>query len=181
MSIGHVIEVIGAIVQVEFSCEDLPHVHDALTHTLQVVNYCQQLMTLPREELGIDGLHPRIVQVINILKNHKKSIFDYMKDPLNMHRSMYSLLIFACIYHDVGKGAGGGDEAVVLGWLDDADEGAEGLPQLGDGGEGPLVGARGGGQEAQARVEEIGRGMVDPASLGAGDGMRADVVGPLAG
>ena len=82
-----------------------PHVHDAWTHTLQVVNYCQQLMTLPHKQLGIDGLHPRITQVINILKNHKKNIFDYMKDPLNMYRSMYSLLIFACIYHDVGKGA----------------------------------------------------------------------------
>ena len=82
-----------------------PHVHDAWTHTLQVANYCQQLMTLSHKQPKIDGLHPRIVQVINILKNHKKSIFDYMKDPLNMHRSMYSLLIFACIYHDVGKGA----------------------------------------------------------------------------
>lgn len=83
---------------------DTPHVHNAWMHTLQVVNFCQQLMVLPKIQQNNTGLHPRVRQAIKNLKNHKKNIFDYMNDQLNINRSMYSLLILTCIYHDTGKG-----------------------------------------------------------------------------
>jgi len=83
---------------------DSPHVHDAWEHTLQVVNYCQQLMVLLEKPLKSQRLHPRIKQAVNLLSKYEKNIFDYMNDRLNMNRSKYSLLIIASIYHDVGKG-----------------------------------------------------------------------------
>ena len=83
---------------------DPPHVHDAWTHTLQVVNYCQQLMALPKNFPDPNWLHPRIKQAVNTLSKYKKFIFNFMNDPLNMNRSIYSLLILAGIYHDAGKG-----------------------------------------------------------------------------
>jgi poly(A) polymerase len=83
---------------------DTPHVHDAWTHTLQVVNYCQQLMAILKNYTDPKLLHPRIKQAINTLSKYKKFLFDYMNDPINMNRSMYSLLILAGIYHDAGKG-----------------------------------------------------------------------------
>jgi len=83
---------------------DPPHVHDAWMHTLQVVSYCQQLMAISKNYSDPKRLHPRIKQAINRLIKYKKFIFNYMNDPINMNRSMYSLLILACIYHDAGKG-----------------------------------------------------------------------------
>jgi poly(A) polymerase len=83
---------------------DSPHIHDAWTHTLQVVNYCQQLMALSKNYPDLKRLHPRIKQAINTLSKYKNFIFNYMNDPINMNRSVYSLLILACIYHDAGKG-----------------------------------------------------------------------------
>ena len=83
---------------------DPPHVHDAWEHTLQVVNYCQQLMALSKQSLKSQRLHPRIKQAVNSLSKYEKNIFDYMNDRLNINRSMYSLLIIAGIYHDAGKG-----------------------------------------------------------------------------
>jgi len=83
---------------------DSPHVHDAWEHTLQVVNYCQQLMALMKRPLKSQQLHPRIKQAVNSLSKYEKDIFGYMNDRLNMNRSMYSLLIIASIYHDAGKG-----------------------------------------------------------------------------
>jgi len=81
-----------------------PHVHDAWTHTLQVVCYCQQLMAISKNYPSPKQLHPRIKQAINTLGKYKKHIFDYLDDSINMNRSMYSLLILAGIYHDAGKG-----------------------------------------------------------------------------
>ena len=83
---------------------DPPHVHDAWTHTLQVVCYCQQLMAVLKNCPNTKRLHPRIKQAINTLSRYKNFVFDYMNDPINMNRSMYSLLILAGIYHDAGKG-----------------------------------------------------------------------------
>jgi len=83
---------------------DFPHVHDAWTHSLQVVNYCQQLMAISKNYTDPKRLHPRIKQAINTLSTYKKSIITYMNDPINMNRSIYSLLILAGIYHDAGKG-----------------------------------------------------------------------------
>jgi len=84
---------------------DPPHVHDAWAHTLQVVGYCQQLMAISKNYPDPRRLHPRIRQAINMLNTYKQFIFNYMNDPINMNRSMYSLLILAGIYHDAGKGA----------------------------------------------------------------------------
>lgn len=81
-----------------------PHVHDAWMHTLQVVSYCQQLMAISKNYPHLKQLHPRIKQAINMLRKHGKYIFDYLNDPINVNRSMYSLLILAGIYHDAGKG-----------------------------------------------------------------------------
>jgi len=83
---------------------DTPHVHDAWTHTLQVVSYCQQLMAISKNYPDSKRLHPRIRQAINLLSKYRKHIINYMNDPISMNRSMYSLLILACIYHDAGKG-----------------------------------------------------------------------------
>jgi len=83
---------------------DFPHVHDAWEHTLQVVNYCQQLMALSKQPPDKKRLNPRIKQAVNSLSKYEKNIFDYMNGRLNMNRSMYSLLIIAGIYHDAGKG-----------------------------------------------------------------------------
>ena len=83
---------------------DSPHIHDAWMHTLQVVCYCQQLMAISTNYPHPKRLHPRIKQAINMLEKYQKYIFDYLNDPLNMNRSMYSLLILAGIYHDAGKG-----------------------------------------------------------------------------
>ena len=83
---------------------DPPHVHDAWTHTLQVVSYCHQLMAISKNFPEPKRLHPRIKQAMNMLRKYKKYIYDYLNDPINMNRSMYSLLILAGIYHDAGKG-----------------------------------------------------------------------------
>ncbi|MCD6598105.1 MAG: HD domain-containing protein, partial [Bacteroidales bacterium] len=83
---------------------DFPHVHDAWEHTLQVVNYCQQLMALSKQPPDKKRLNPRIKQAVNSLSKYENNIFDYMNGRLNMNRSMYSLLIIAGIYHDAGKG-----------------------------------------------------------------------------
>ncbi len=84
---------------------DLPHVHDAWMHTLQVVNYCQQFMALIKICPIPKHIHPRIKQVEETLSKYEKHIFDYMNVSINSNRSMYSLLILAGLYHDVGKGA----------------------------------------------------------------------------
>jgi len=83
---------------------DSPHVHDAWNHTLQVVNYYQQLMAFYKYPPDPKQIHSRIKQATNVLSKYEKEISEYMNERLNMNRSMYSLLIFAGIYHDAGKG-----------------------------------------------------------------------------
>ena len=83
---------------------DPPHVHDVWTHTLRVVNYCQQFMTISENYPDSKRLHPRIKQAMNALGKYKKYICKYLNDPISLNRSMYSLLILAGIYHDAGKG-----------------------------------------------------------------------------
>ena len=81
-----------------------PHVHDAWMHTLQVVNYSQQLMALLESKMNPKKLHPRIKQAMDVLTRYKEKIINYMNNPINIDRSLYSLFILAGIYHDTGKG-----------------------------------------------------------------------------
>ena len=64
---------------------DPPHVHDAWTHTLQVVNYCQQLMAISENYPDPKRLHPRIKQAMNTLGKYKEHIFKYLNDPISLY------------------------------------------------------------------------------------------------
>jgi len=104
LEFGIIEKVFPEVIKLQKMELDPPHVHDAWTHTLQVVNYCQQLMVFLKNTTDLKRLHPRIKQAVKMLSKYEKHIFDYMNDPINMNRSMYSLLILAGIYHDSGKG-----------------------------------------------------------------------------
>lgn len=82
-----------------------PHVHDAWIHTRQVVDYCQQLTAFLQNDSKIRASHPLLVRAIHVISKYKKQLEDYFNQPVNKDRSIFSLLILAALFHDVGKGA----------------------------------------------------------------------------
>ena len=80
-----------------------PHTHDAFAHTLQVVDYSQQIASVYSGLDSSAAIHPRIRQAHAYLKDFNNALKKIFKEKLNRDRSIFSLFILAAIFHDSGK------------------------------------------------------------------------------
>lgn len=81
-----------------------PHVYDVWTHTLAVLDYLDQVIFALRVGYDAEKTNDMFTGLLTLrLGRYREQIAKHFASPLNVDRSMRSLLFFAALYHDVSK------------------------------------------------------------------------------
>ena len=81
-----------------------PHVYDVWTHTLAVLNYLDQIISALRVGYDAEKTNDMFTGLLGLqLGRYREQIAKHFAEPLNVDRSLRSLLFFAALYHDVSK------------------------------------------------------------------------------
>ncbi|MBK9604429.1 MAG: HD domain-containing protein [Anaerolineales bacterium] len=81
-----------------------PHVYEVWTHTLSVLDYLDQIVSALRIGYNAEKTNDMFTGLLTLrLGRFREQIANHFAKPLNVDRSMRSLLFFAALYHDVCK------------------------------------------------------------------------------
>ena len=81
-----------------------PHVYDVWTHTLAALDYLDQIISSLRIGYEAEKTNDMFTGLLTLrLGRYREQIADHFAKPLNLDRSLRSLLFFAALYHDVSK------------------------------------------------------------------------------
>lgn len=81
-----------------------PHVYEVWTHTLAVLDYLDQIISALRVGYDAEKTNDMFTGLLTLrLGRFRGQIAEHFSKPLNMDRSMRSLLFFAALYHDISK------------------------------------------------------------------------------
>jgi hypothetical protein len=81
-----------------------PHVYDVWTHTLAVLDYLDQIIQALRVGYDAEKTNDMFTGLLGLqLGRYREQYAKHFSEPLNVDRSMRSLLFFAALYHDVCK------------------------------------------------------------------------------
>ena len=81
-----------------------PHVYDVWTHTLAVLDYLDQTISVLRVGYDAEKTNDMVTGLLGFrLGRYREQIAKHFTEPLNPDRSLRSLLFFAALYHDVCK------------------------------------------------------------------------------
>ncbi len=81
-----------------------PHVYEVWTHTLSVLDYLDQIVSALRIGYNAEKTNDMFTGLLTLrLGRFREQIASHFAKPLNVDRSMRSLLFFAALYHDVCK------------------------------------------------------------------------------
>ena len=80
----------------------LPHVHDALEHTLSVMDYCSMFLDTIRTGQIISE-NCFFINACDMLKEFRGELQTFLAQPIHAQRRYDGLLYLACLYHDIGK------------------------------------------------------------------------------
>jgi len=81
-----------------------PHMYDVWTHTLAVLDHLDQIIHALRVGYDAEKTNDMFTGLLGLqLGRYREQIAKHFAEPLNVDRSMRSLLFFAALYHDVCK------------------------------------------------------------------------------
>jgi putative nucleotidyltransferase with HDIG domain len=81
-----------------------PHMFDVWTHTLAVLDYLDQIISALRVGYNAEKTNDMFTGLLGLrLGRFREQIANHFAEPLNVDRSLSSLLFFAALYHDVSK------------------------------------------------------------------------------
>ncbi len=81
-----------------------PHMYEVWTHTLAVLDYLDQIISALRVGYDAEKTNDMFTGLLTLrLGRYREQIAEHFAKPLNVDRSMRSLLFFAALYHDVSK------------------------------------------------------------------------------
>ncbi len=81
-----------------------PHVYEVWTHTLAVLDYLDQVISALRVGYNAEKTNDMFTGLLTLrLGRYREQIANHFAKPLNVDRSLRSLLFFAALYHDVSK------------------------------------------------------------------------------
>jgi len=81
-----------------------PHMYDVWTHTLAVIDYLDQIVSALRVGYDAEKTNDMFTGLLTLrLGRYREQIAEHFAKPLNVDRSLRSLLFFAALYHDVSK------------------------------------------------------------------------------
>jgi len=81
-----------------------PHMYDVWTHTLAVLDYLDQIISALRVGYDAEKTNDMFTGLLGLqLGRYREQIAAHFSEPLNVDRSLRSLLFFAALYHDVSK------------------------------------------------------------------------------
>ena len=81
-----------------------PHMFDVWTHTLAVLDYLDQIISALRVGYDAEKTNDMFTGLLGLrLGRYREQIANHFVEPLNVDRSLRSLLFFAALYHDVSK------------------------------------------------------------------------------
>ena len=81
-----------------------PHMYEVWTHTLAVVDYLDQIISSLRVGYDAEKTNDMFTGLLTLrLGRYRQQIAAHFAKPLNVDRSLRSLLFFAALYHDVSK------------------------------------------------------------------------------
>ena len=81
-----------------------PHMYEVWTHTLAVLDYLDQITSSLRVGYDAEKTNDMFTGLLTLrLGRYRQQIAAHFAKPLNVDRSLRSLLFFAALYHDVSK------------------------------------------------------------------------------
>ncbi|MBI5963230.1 MAG: HD domain-containing protein [Chloroflexi bacterium] len=81
-----------------------PHMYEVWTHTLAVLDYLDQIISSLRVGYDAEKTNDMFTGLLTLrLGRYREQIAAHFAKPLNVDRSLRSLLFFAALYHDVSK------------------------------------------------------------------------------
>ena len=81
-----------------------PHMYEVWTHTLAVLDYLDQIISALRVGYDAEKTNDMFTGLLGLqLGRYREQIAKHFAKPLNVDRSLRSLLFFAALYHDVSK------------------------------------------------------------------------------
>ena len=81
-----------------------PHMFEVWTHTLAVLDYLDQIISALRVGYDAEKTNDMFTGLLGLrLGRFREQIAKHFTEPLNVDRSLRSLLFFAALYHDVSK------------------------------------------------------------------------------
>jgi putative nucleotidyltransferase with HDIG domain len=81
-----------------------PHMYDVWAHTLAVLDYLDQIISALRVGYDAEKTNDMFTGLLGLqLGRYREQIAKHFTEPLNIDRSMRSLLFFAALYHDISK------------------------------------------------------------------------------
>lgn len=81
-----------------------PHMYEVWTHTLSVLDYLDQIVSALRVGYDAEKTNDMFTGLLTLrLGRYREQIAEHFAKPLNVDRSLRSLLFFAALYHDVSK------------------------------------------------------------------------------
>jgi len=81
-----------------------PHVYDVWTHTLAVLDHLDQIISALRVGYDAEKTNDMFIGLLGLrLGRFREQIAKHFVEPLNVDRSLRSLLFFVALYHDVSK------------------------------------------------------------------------------
>ena len=97
----HLLPEISALKGVEQSA---PHVKDVWEHTLSVIKHLEEILTILAKDYDAEKTNDMFTGFLTLrLGRYREQLVQHFNRPLNLDRSMRSLLFFAALYHDVSK------------------------------------------------------------------------------
>ena len=97
----HVLPEVCAMKGVE---QSEPHMYEVWTHTLAVLDYLDQIISSLRVGYDAEKTNDMFTGLLTLrLGRYREQIAAHFAKPLNVDRSLRSLLFFAALYHDVSK------------------------------------------------------------------------------
>jgi putative nucleotidyltransferase with HDIG domain len=83
-----------------------PHTSDVWEHTLSTTQELANIMDVLAPEYNPEaGTNLTMGLIALRLGRYRQPLYEHLSKPLNPERSLHSLLLFAALYHDVGKPA----------------------------------------------------------------------------
>ena len=81
-----------------------PHMYDVWTHTLSVLDHLDQVISALRVGYEAEKTNDMFTGLLTLrLGRYREQIAKHFATPLNLDRSLRSLLFLAALYHDVSK------------------------------------------------------------------------------
>jgi putative nucleotidyltransferase with HDIG domain len=81
-----------------------PHIQDVWKHTLEVVSQLYKIIELLQPNYNLEGsvsLHLGVIS--HRMGRYREQLADHLQTRLVQSRSLISLILFAALYHDIGK------------------------------------------------------------------------------